>query len=113
MTQLEDIAPIEPNAKLLQSACYKQGSRDSARAGGLLSKQMQEIRCRLAQAAVHLQGEGYEALAIWLHSTQLRLQSASAGAVAWQPHLLFVLRMAGCSGKGGGGWNRARWRCLG
>jgi hypothetical protein len=62
------LPPTQTHTQLSQSAIRKRGPRDTPWAGSLVSKQMQELHRRLAEATVRLYGEGYEAIAIRLHS---------------------------------------------
>jgi hypothetical protein len=62
----KEISSTQTHTQLLQGAIHKCGPRDTPWAGSLVSKQMQEHHCRLAEATVRLHREGYKAVAMWL-----------------------------------------------
>jgi hypothetical protein len=63
-----EVRPTQTHTQLSQSAIHKRGPRDTPWADSLVSKQMQELHRWLAKATVRLYGEGYEAVAMRLHS---------------------------------------------
>jgi hypothetical protein len=74
-------SPYAGRTQLAQSAINKWRPRDTPWAGSLISKRMQELHRRLAEATVRLHGEGYEAIAMRLHSRM----SSSAGPYGTLP----------------------------
>jgi hypothetical protein len=64
----KEIPPTQTHTQLSQSAIHECGPRDNPWASSLVSKQMQELHGRLAEATLRLHGEEYEAIAMRLHS---------------------------------------------